>query len=94
VLWTFVEQVELNHSKVHFQFNPSSATPGPYRASVEIREDATGDVYSWNDASFLANSGLEIGLGPLKNAEAYTVRLELDGRLAYANHHEEADTPF
>jgi len=92
--WTFVEQVELSQSKIRFQFNPSTATPGPYRAFVEIREDATGDVYSWNDASLLANSNLEVGIGPLKHPEAYTVRLEFDGKLAYANHHEEADKPF
>jgi hypothetical protein len=92
--WTFLEQVELSDAKIRFQFNPSSATPGPYRASAEIREDATGDVFSWNNASFLANSVFELGLDPLRHPEAYAVRLELDGQLAYANHYEEINIPF
>jgi hypothetical protein len=92
--WTFVEQVELTRGKIRFQFNPSSETPGPFRAYVEIREDETGDEYCWSQDLFLASSTLELEIRVLKHPEAYTVRLELDGQLAYSNHFEVEDIPF
>lgn len=92
--WTFVEQVELSRNKIRFQFNPSSATPGPFRACVEIREDVTGKVYRWNQDQFYAKSNLELSTGPLTHPDGYTIRLELDGQLAYANHYEQIEIPF
>ena len=91
--WTFVEQVELTRKKIRFQFNPSSGTPGPFYALVRIHEDAGGNEYVWSSDRFLANSTLELSLQTLRSPEAYTVRLELDGQLAYTNHHVE-DIPF
>ena len=92
--WTFVEQVELTRERIRFQFNPSSKTPGPFRAYVNIREHETGDAYGWSQESFLANSTLELDVRVLRHPEAYTVRLELDGQLAYSNRFEEQYIPF
>jgi hypothetical protein len=91
--WTFVEQAELTGNRIRFRFNPSSATPGPFRALVRIREDAAGNEYIWSSDEFLANSVLELSLQTLRRPEEYTVRLELNGQLAYMNHYQE-DTPF
>jgi hypothetical protein len=92
--WTFVEGVELTAKKIRFQFNPSSETPGPFGAHVRIWEGVTGQEYSWRSDALMANSTLELSLQPLQHPESYTVRLELDGHLAYANHYVEGDIPF
>ncbi len=92
--WTFVEEVELTREKIKFRFNPSSATPGPFPAYVRICEGVTGHEYSWSSDALMANSTLELSLRPLLHPEGYTVRLELDGHLAYANHYEEGDITF
>jgi len=93
-LWTFVEQVELSNKRIRFRFNPSSLTPGPFSARVTIREDETGQKYVWEDGSYHANSKLEISLDGLQHPESYTVRLKLDGQLAYSNHYAEENLPF
>lgn len=92
--WTFVEQVELNNKRILFRFNPSSQTPGPFSACVSILEDATRQKYLWEDGSYHASSQLEISLDQLQHPEGYSVRLELDGQLAYSNHYAENNLPF
>lgn len=92
--WTFVEQADLDSKRIRFEFNPSSTTPGPFLARVVIQEDTTGDEYSWEGKSYLANSRLELSLRSLKHPESYTVRLTLNGYLAYTNHYEEYNIPF
>lgn len=92
--WTFVEEVALTRERIRFQFNPSSKTPGPFRACVKIREDYTGNEYSWSSDPYFAKSTLGINLQTLRHPEGYTVRLDLDGQLAYTNHYEEGDIPF
>jgi Fic family protein len=47
--WTFVEEVNLDSKRIHFKFNPSSATPGPFLTRVVIQEATTGDEYFWED---------------------------------------------
>lgn len=91
--WTFVEEVELTRKKIRFQFNPSTKAAGPFHANVEIREDATGKEYYWENVEYIANSSLELSIRDLSHPEAYTVRLELDGKLAYANRYDE-EIPF
>jgi hypothetical protein len=93
--WSFVEAVELDRNKIRIKFNPSSGTPGPFNARVEIKEDASGETYLWQNASFQADNTLSISLRSLEHPESYGVRLELDGHVAYLNHYqEEEDIPF
>ncbi len=92
--WTFVEQAELTTKSILFRFNPSSQTPGPFRCRVTIDEDETGQQYLWEESSFHARSTLELNLGRLRHPQSYTVRLELDGQLAYSNHYAEENLPF
>ena len=92
--WTFVEQVELSRQGVRFHFNPSSKTPGPFHARVELCETASGDEYSWESGSCSASSTLTINTRSLRHPEGYKVRLELEGRVAYSNSYEEGDIPF
>jgi hypothetical protein len=92
--WTFVEQVELTSEKVRFRFNPSSKTPGPFSARVTIHETETNTRYVWEGNSYFATSALEMNLQSLKYPDSYTVRMELDGHLAYSNGYQRVDIPF
>lgn len=92
--WTFVEQVELSDKNIRFHFNPSSSTPEPFSARAEIRELETGDVYTWENNSYSADSTLKLDLKTLKHPEAYEVHLYLNGALAYGNMYKEEDIPF
>jgi ssDNA thymidine ADP-ribosyltransferase, DarT len=92
--WTFVEDVKLTKEEIHFRFNPSSETPGPFHLQVKINEVATGKMYLLEKFDYTANSSLNISLKNIKHSESYTVELTLDGQLAYANHYEEVDIPF
>lgn len=92
--WSFVEQVYLSDEKLIFRFNPSTKTPGPFFARVDIVEDETGGQYNYEDKSFMANSTLELNLKPVRHPDSYTVSLLLDSQLAYKNHYQKYDIPF
>src|SRR5206468_1771213 len=92
--WSFVEQVTLSRSQIVFRFNPSSLTPGPFHARVEIRENSTGALYSWEDRSYVANASLDLNLSCLKHPERYMVSLRFDKCLAYANRYDEVNRPL
>lgn len=91
--WTFVEQVDLSPEQIVFKFNPSSRTPGPFRAHVEILEHATERRHYWERSDFHATSDLEIELKSLTEPDAYGVRFTLDGHLAYAGTFESSNKP-
>ena len=96
--WSFIELAELSNKEVHFKFNPSSKTPGPFIARVEILEDNTNILYSYESKSFYSNSDdstFKVSLEKLQYPDNYWVSLFLDGNLAYKNHFEgEGDIPF
>ncbi|TRZ86638.1 DUF4433 domain-containing protein [bacterium] len=91
--WTFIEQASMSTELIRFQFNPSSLSPGPFWAKVQIEENATGDVYSWEDRSYNANAVLKLSINSMKDASSYKVTLTLDGNIAYKNSFEVA-VPF
>ena len=51
-------------------------------------------TYSWTDNEFYACDVLRFTLARLGNPSEYSVRLELDGQLAYAGKYESTDLPF
>ena len=92
--WTFVEQVDLNTEKIVFRFNRSSRTPGPFNAHVEIEETATATTYHWRNEAYQCSQELTLLLSSLQDPTDYTVRLFLDGHLAYADRYQDDDLPF
>lgn len=92
--WTFVESVELNHKTIEFQFNPSSETPGPFNARVDIEVLRTNDVYYWESSSYKADSNLTLDISNREYTDHYIVQLVLNNDLAYKNRFLEIDTPF
>ena len=92
--WTFVEGVDTSTKRIVFRFNPSSCTPGPFDAYVEIEETATGNKYRSQIKGFQCNKELPVSLSNLRNPFDYTARLYLDDHLAYENRYQDDDLPF
>lgn len=87
--WTFVEAVELSRERIRVKFNPSSKTPGPFHANMEITEGATRETYVWEKDTYQASNTLLVNIQNLPHPESYTVRIELDGNLAYLGRYQD-----
>ena len=94
--WTFVEEVALSDELITFKFNPSSLTPGPFEARLEITELGTGERFSWSAAAFETSEvSKSFNLSKRKYPERYEVTLSLNGDLAFCGKHDEwPDVPF
>jgi hypothetical protein len=85
--WTFVERAELSADRISIRLNPSSQTPGPFSARVELFDEASRVSLSWSDARFDSREyGHTLVLDPgLPDPHPrYSVRFLLDERLAFA----------
>lgn len=92
--WSFVVKADLSSSEISFAFNPS-LTPGPFHARLEILETKSKITYSWEDEDFYARESQVFSLSKMKYPENYTVKLLLDGQLAYQNKFiAESEVPF
>ena len=92
--WNYVEQVKLDSKSVAFRFNPTPTIRGPFAVRAEFLEEATNKVHFWEDGNYTLDEALEIRLGSLEHYDRYSVRLTLDGRVAYANRYANEDLPF
>ncbi len=92
--WTFVEHADLSNARTIFRFNPNSKLPRPFRISVELVEYATGKKYIWSREEYSCQEHQELHLTNVLDPYDYTVRLKLDGQLAYANRYQADDLPF
>ncbi len=93
--WSFVESVVLNSAQVRFNFNASTKTPGPFDIRVELTQVADGSKYLWEHDRYLANDSLILDNSNLSNATDYSIRLFLEGDLAFAGRYqEEIELPF
>jgi ssDNA thymidine ADP-ribosyltransferase DarT-like protein len=92
--WSFVENVVLERARALFRFNPSTKSAGPFTARVDVQETTTGKTHYWESTAFVANTQLDLGLSSLTSEDGYSIRLRLDGALAYANRYEAADIVF
>jgi hypothetical protein len=92
--WTFVEKTELEQNRLKIWFNPSTLTPQPFKARVDI-VDLTNDLkLYWEDASYSAKQELIINLTQLTDPVPYEVKLTLDGSLAYSDKFFPEQIPF
>ena len=92
--WTFVERVEMSDEKLIFRFNRNTKTPGPFDARVALVETGTRQRLDWRDSEYQANNTLPLMLHDMGNPRDYTVRLSLDGNLAYAARYQGDALPF
>ena len=93
--WTYVQTCQLSEKQATFSFNPNTKTSGPFRIRVEFLEVATGEVYSWSDQAYSADSELAFKLDNLRHPEHYVARCYLDDHIAFAGEFETSDdVPF
>lgn len=93
--WTYVEEVALSDSKITFRFNPSTRSPGPFKAVVEIIDMDTGETYCWErDDYTISNYRLIMNLRNIGSLTRYSVKLTFDDNIAYYNEYIENDLPF
>lgn len=83
--WTYLERVDLTDSRANFHFSPSTLTPGPFRASLELRVPDGTMAGTWSDANFMSNPDFSINFHQV--FANYRLRFFLDGHVAYENDH-------
>lgn len=71
-------------AKIRLQFSPSTLTPGPFRARMDIFDDNGQLRAMWRDDEFNAKGEQIVGLTRL-GLDEYRVTLTLDDNLAYQN---------
>lgn len=88
---TFVRAARLSSESATFSFSPETLSPGPFHLRWNLT-DEHGVTRSAEEKEFYANQRLQLNFRrPFVN---YTVRLALDGYLAYGNRYEQIDIPF
>ena len=92
--WTYVESADLSSSRMTLLFNETSETPGPFQADVYVTDTISRERFSWQNASFTANKQLSLSLASVGPLWDYSVRLTLDGQLAFADRYQEDDLPW
>jgi len=95
--WSFILKADISTSEISFTFNPFSLTPGPFKAKMEILEEATNIVYSWEKKVFYtdAEAPLSFSLSKMTHSEQYEVSFWLDEKLAYKNiFMDDSEIPF
>jgi hypothetical protein len=84
--WTFVEHAVLSDERINLRLNPSSRTPGPFSARLELF-DGESLIAHWSDLAFASTKYGKTGdliVRLPQRLTSYTVRFLLDELLVYA----------
>ena len=88
---TFVERARLGSKSIRFEFSPETQSIGPFRKDLVISSPQLDRDIIRDGSVFDVDRPLRIILP--KELDQYTVRLELNGYLAYANEFKELGQP-
>ena len=83
---TYIERVRLSRDDARFYFSPETQSKGPFHLRVD-HESGSARRHFENDDFSLNLFQLRVALSI--KANQYTIRLKLDGHLAYSNSYEE-----
>jgi len=89
---TFIETARLSSEAIHLQFSPETNSPGPFFLLIEFKT-ATDHKYMGVE-DFQLRPGYKKIIRLPRISHDYTIRLELDGHLAYAGRYEAMAIPF
>jgi hypothetical protein len=98
--WIYVEKVEMNSKEIVIIFHPCSDSRdvGPFQMRIEIIEQSTGMIYSWEwrrDTLKTREFKESFSLTKLTSPDAYSVKFYIDDDLVYAgSYRSEDDIPF
>lgn len=84
--WTYVDHVSLLADHLHFSFNGSTESPGPFHSEIKFTSLPTGDVeHQETVADFTADGSFWVPLPVSFSNRPFRCQLLLDGHLAYRN---------
>jgi hypothetical protein len=89
---SFVESADLTPSYAILRYSPDTKSPGPFHLHAEIKHGNTPKVVPLEIPNFDVTKGLKLRFP--RPLHKYTIRILLDGYLAYANSWEEIRIPF
>jgi len=89
--WTFIEDVSLESAKIVLSFNPSTKTPGPFKANATITSHKYGKL-SWSEDQFFTRQKFVLNISTFTTPVDYEFRFELDGDLAYLGRYKISDS--
>jgi len=93
--WIFVEEVDMNTDRIVFKFNKPIRRCDSFYIKCEIKEELTGEIFSWEDKNYSIDNSLELSLVNLKKPEFYEVRLFFEEQLMFADsYRKEVEVPF
>jgi hypothetical protein len=90
--WTYLERVDLTDTHANFHFSPSTLTPGPFSASLDVTERDGTVLGTWTSPKFMSDPDFTIKF--YRPFSAYKIRLELDGHIAYCNSYSAEELVF
>ena len=93
--WPFVESVDLDSRRVVFNFNlPVNRPGGPFHAESIVTDTLSNLRHTWESGSYTFQNELSLDLESVGPFEDYSVRLLLDGHLAYADRYQGDGLPW
>lgn len=90
--WSYVHRVDLESSRIYFQFNKNTTTPSPFKLSAWLYDHDSGDKLQASEVDFSADNRVQL---IIKNAVSnYTIEFFMDDNLAYRNRYHATDDVF
>ena len=91
--WAYVESANLSSSHMTFHFNRPLEILGQFHAAIYVTDTISGARFRWPDILITADEPLHIGLDYVRPLSDYSVRLTLDGQLAFYGRYQD-DLPW
>jgi hypothetical protein len=92
--WAYVQTVELSNSQIIVHFNDFPQYTGTFRINASITDTVSDTRFAWQDASFSTDESLPLDLTDIGPLWDYSMRLTLDGHIAYAGRYQGDDLPW
>lgn len=87
---TFLQAARMSSNSIVLNFSPDTKSPGPFEFSFDLIKRS--ETVSLARSGVMANKSIPINLK--QPASVYSVRVQLDGHLVYANSFREVPIPF
>jgi hypothetical protein len=92
--WIYVDHAYLDHHRALFRFNPPRSIMDVGLFDVRIEVAAQDKQYLWHVDDAGLGRQLQVDLTDVKTTNGYTLRVYLDGYLAYAGTYTPENLPF
>lgn len=91
--WTFVDQVAVADGVASFRFSPDTQSPGPFDVEIVVLDALTRrPLSSVRQRSMVLSQTLQVRLPQECRSAAFTLELQLHGRLAFQSSYAPSDS--